>query len=324
MKKFSLLAFFAMASLFMGCELNAPATSNKVTTGSATDITDSSVILHGKVNVDIANYKDVAFGMMVAETKAELNERAGETYRADILIAKDYELELHNLLPNKEYYYCAWLCLNNTQYEFGGIKSFTTADEAIEYSHEYVDLGLSVKWATCNIGALSPEEYGDYFAWGEVTTKKNYNWTTYKLCNGTSSTIKKYCTSNKYGTVDNKITLAAEDDAATVHWKDSWRMPTEEEWYELCRDCTWKWTSKRSVKGYVITSKTNGNSIFLPAAGLCDYDNYLYTNERGYYWSSSLVESTPSLSFALKFDSYEYSKEKLGRAYGKAIRPVHP
>ena len=126
MKKFNLFAICVMACLFAGCEPNEPATSNKVETGSATDITTESVVLHGKVNVDISQYDDVEFGMMVSEDKADLNARDGEMYKAKVLIGKDFELTLSELSPETKYYYCAWVLLNNTQYEFGVIKEFET------------------------------------------------------------------------------------------------------------------------------------------------------------------------------------------------------
>ena len=154
--------------------------------------------------------------------------------------------------------------------------------------HEYVDLGLSVKWATCNVGASIPEEYGDYFAWGEVEPKETYDWSTYKWCNGNYDNLIKYCTKSSYGTVDNKTVLDKEDDAASVNWGGAWRMPTNAELTELREQCTWTWTGQNRIYGYKVTSKTNGNSIFLPTAG------YYYDSARceagkyGYYWSSSL------------------------------------
>lgn len=126
MKKLCSLVICVMALLFTGCEPNAPATSSKVETGAASDITRRSVVLHGKLNVDISQYEDVEFGMMVSEDKAELNTRDGEMYKAKVLIGKDFELTLKSLSPDTKYYYCAWVFLNNTQYEFGSIKDFET------------------------------------------------------------------------------------------------------------------------------------------------------------------------------------------------------
>ena len=108
-----------------------------------------------------------------------------------------------------------------------------------ESGHEYVELGLSVKWATQNVGAVLPEGYGDYFAWGETTTKSYYG-DNYKWCNGSWDNFTKYNTSSKYGTVDNKTRLELEDDAARANWGGAWRMPTEKEWTELHDKCAWK------------------------------------------------------------------------------------
>ena len=115
-----------MALLFAGCEPNAPATSSKVETGAASDITTESVVLHGVVNVDISQYDDVEFGMMISEVKDDLNNRDGEMYKAKVLMGKDFELTIDWLSPETKYYYCAWVLLNNTQYEFGAIKEFVT------------------------------------------------------------------------------------------------------------------------------------------------------------------------------------------------------
>ena len=112
--------------------------------------------------------------------------------------------------------------------------------------HEYVDLGLpsGLKWATCNVGASSPEDYGDYYAWGETETKSTYNWSTYKWCNGSSSTLTKYCTDSSRGTVDDKTTLDLEDDVAHVKWGGDWRMPTRQNYSELIYNCIWEWTTQ--------------------------------------------------------------------------------
>ena len=158
-----------------------------------------------------------------------------------------------------------------------------------ENVHDYVDLGLSVKWATCNVGADSPEDYGDYFAWGETKPKSIYDWSTYKWCEGSDDTMTKYCTSSYYGTVDNKKQLDLSDDAARANWGGSWRMPTDDELTELLGEkCSWKWTTQNGVKGYKVTSKTNGNSIFLPAAGDRIGSSLDDAGSCGSYWSSSL------------------------------------
>ena len=137
-----------------------------------------------------------------------------------------------------------------------------------------IDLGLSVLWATCNLGTSgfvsSPEEYGAYYAWGETGTKSNYSWETYKWCNGSSTTLTKYNTYSNYGIVDNKTELDPADDVAHVKLGGKWRMPTEEEWTELRTKCVWKETynfNGSGIFGEVVTAP-NGNSIFLPTTAL--------------------------------------------------------
>ncbi len=192
--------------------------------------------------------------------------------------------------------------------------------------HKYVDLGLpsGIKWATCNVGANTPEEYGDYFAWGETEPKEDYSWSTYKYCNGSYKTLTKYCTDSDYGKVDNKRTLDLEDDAAHVNWGGSWRMPTEEEIDELIdeNNCTWTWTERRGVKGYKVTSKKNGNSIFLPAAGYRDNDGLYDAGDYGYCWSSSLFASNSSGAYYLYFYSSNVYWSFHNRFFGCSVRPV--
>ena len=189
-------------------------------------------------------------------------------------------------------------------------------------NHEYVDLGLSVKWATCNVGANKPEEYGDYFAWGETQPKTTYSWSTYKWCNGSYDTQTKYCTNSSYGTVDNKTVLDLSDDAARANWGGSWRMPTKAEQDELREQCTWVWTTQNGVNGYKVTSKKNGNSIFLPAAGY-RYDSSLYSaGSYGYYWSSSLDAGDPDYAYYLYFSSDHVAWGSSYRYIGFTVRPV--
>ena len=191
-------------------------------------------------------------------------------------------------------------------------------------NHEYVDLGLSVKWATCNVGANKPEEYGDYFAWGETEPKSTYSWSTYKWCNGSYDTQTKYCTNSSYGTVDNRTVLDKEDDAASVNWGGSWRMPTKAEQDELRQQCTWTWTTQNGVNGYKVTSKSNGNSIFLPAAGYRDDSSLNYAGSGGYYWSGSLYTDYPTSAYVLYFGSDYVGWYGYNRYYGLSVRPVCP
>ena len=329
MKKMFSIVICVMALLFASCEPNAPATSSKVETGAASDITATLAVLHGEVNVDISQYDDVEFGMMVSESLEDLNNRDGEMYKANVLMGKEFKLDLNNLSPETEYYYCAWVFLNNTQYEFGEIKKFTTDNENSGNNdnpntgnHEYVDLGLSVKWATCNVCATKPEEYGDYFAWGETESKEVYTWKTYKWCKQSFNKLTKYCTSSSYGTVDNKTVLDKEDDAAVVNWGGAWRMPTKAEQEELRQQCTWTWTTQNGVNGYKVTSNKNGNSIFLPAAGYRDGSSLNYAGSYGLYWSSSLFTDDPDRAYELGFNSGLVDWSLDYRYCGHPVRPV--
>lgn len=184
--------------------------------------------------------------------------------------------------------------------------------------HAYVDLGLpsGIKWATCNVGATSPEEYGDYFAWGETTSSKSlFYWSTYKWCNGSVSTITKYC--NK----DNKIVLDPNDDAAHVYWGSDWRMPTKEEQDELLSKCTWSKTSVNGVYGFKGVGP-NGNSIFLPFAGYRDEGTLDFDGSTGCYWSSSRHTSNWGTAYYLSLNEIRGSSNNCERYDGHSVRAV--
>lgn len=193
--------------------------------------------------------------------------------------------------------------------------------------HEYVDLGLSTKWATCNIGANSPEEYGDYFAWGEtegyLSGKTLFNWSSYMYCNGSYNSLTKYCDKSHQGTVDNKTILELGDDAANVNWGGNWRMPTREELDELRQKCTWTWTIQNGVNGYKVTSKKNGSFIFLPDAS--QRINSGLTVGNSHYWSSSLSKSSSNnYAICLSFDSSDIEFTGNYRSTGNSVRAVCP
>ena len=190
-----------------------------------------------------------------------------------------------------------------------------------------VDLGLpsGIRWASCNIGATTSEGCGDYFAWGETAPKADYSWATYKHANGAYNKLTKYCTVASYGDngfTDNKTTLDPEDDAATANWGEEWRMPTDAEWTELRKQCTWTWTTQNGVNGYQVTSKTNSNSIFLPAAGYRSDTDLFNAGSDGYYWSSSLNENSPDNAWYVSFLSGYVDRFYDYRGDGFPVRPV--
>ena len=203
-------------------------------------------------------------------------------------------------------------------------------------SHEYVDLGLTsgVKWATCNLGANAPEEYGDYYAWGETEPhytsldpltwkdgKIGYTWVTYKWCDGSYDTQTKYCLSSSFGTIDNKTVLDPEDDAAAVNWGGNWRMPTDDDWLELLDECTWIWTTQNGVSGRLVTGP-NDNSIFLPAPGSWFATDLEDDGIVGDYWSSSLYPNSSDYAWCFCLDSYSLFHISYCRFFGQSIRPV--
>ena len=191
-----------------------------------------------------------------------------------------------------------------------------------ENGHEYVDLGLSVKWATCNIGANTPEEYGDYFAWGEVEPKEVYDWNTYKWCNGSYDNLTKYNNNSTSGITDKLTILNVNDDAAIVNWGGKWRMPTDAEFTELYEQCTWTWITENGTNGYKVIGP-NGNSIFLPASGGIGVDNLNGEDSQAYYWSSSICSEFQSNAYSLCFSSNSVENHNnLFRCLGHSIRPV--
>ena len=208
------------------------------------------------------------------------------------------------------------------------LDSITFVDAVADDSdiHEYVDLGLpsGTLWATCNVGASKPEEYGDYFAWGETEPKTTYNWSTYKYCNGSGTTMTKYCTDSYYGTVDNKTELEPSDDAATVNWGSNWQMPSYEQCKELLNTsyATAKWTTQNDVYGVRITSKSNGNSIFLPAAGYYNNTGLNYVCSSGLFWSRSHYVGIRVDAYQVYFNANRIDTGDGGRDCGLNVRPV--
>ena len=221
--------------------------------------------------------------------------------------------------------------VDNTQITLAvdDVDEITFIEEEVT-GHEYVDLGLptGTLWATCNVGASSPEEYGDYFAWGETETKEVYDWDTYKWCEGAENQLTKYCYDSSCGYngfTDDKTELDLEDDAAYVNWGSDWRMPSLEQIKELKDKCTWTWTTLNGVNGREVTGP-NGNSIFLPAAGYRGGyrgGGSLYNDGSwGGYWSRSPNSDSPSDAYELDFDSGYVLWYSGNRHYGESVRAV--
>ena len=189
-------------------------------------------------------------------------------------------------------------------------------------TYEYVDLGLSVKWAKCNVGAEKETDAGLYFAWGETTgytasqvgTDKRFSWSDYKYGNSSSNLTK-------YNQSDGKTVLESADDAASQIMGSDWRMPTKDEFQELINNTTKEWTTINEVNGYKFTG-SNGNSIFIPAAGNCGDGSVGNVGYDGYVLSSSLNASSPDRAWVLYFGSGGCSMYVSDRCYGWSVRGV--
>ena len=210
--------------------------------------------------------------------------------------------------------------------------------------HAYVEMGDGLKWATMNVGATKPEDYGDYFAWGETETKSDYAWPTYKWIKEGYSNWKEI---NKYTFADGQTdgiwydgdTFVGDgktslkdydyvDDAARQIWKGTWRIPTDAEWTWLRENCTWTWKTTSdgyANNGMLVTSKVSGyegNSIFLPAAGIRNGNSPFRAGSEGDYWSSSLLEYSSGFARDVEFRSGEVDRSNFGRCYGFSVRAV--
>lgn len=190
----------------------------------------------------------------------------------------------------------------------------------------WVDLALPSGrlWAECNVGATRPEDYGNYYAWGETDTKIVYSWSTYHHAQDDWNQLTKYCNNADYGHngfTDNLTVLQPSDDAATVNMGSPARTPTREEWQELLDNTTALWTTENGVYGLRLTA-SNDNSIFLPAAG-SRWDTDLYdAGEYGYYWSASLYTDAPDDARHLRFNNDDQRMTYYYRHYGYTVRAI--
>lgn len=241
-----------------------------------------------------------------------------------------YAHELIGLQLGTTYYYRAY-AVNDDYTSYGELMSFTTRstyNEPTGYidGYAYVDLGLpsGTLWATCNVGANVPEEYGDYYAWGETSTKETFDWSNYSWCNGSRTTLTKYCSDSNCGDngyTDTLTTLEPSDDVATVIWGNNWRMPTDDELAELVNGCQYTFMTQNGVKGYLAIGP-NGNSIFIPAAGHISENGLINATYNCNLWSSTLYVAYPHAARTAFFTSYGSSSSSIYRNCGAPIRPV--
>ncbi len=240
-----------------------------------------------------------------------------------------------DLAPETEYWFKAFIEIDDVPYS-GEILNFTTDVRAIP--EEAVDLGIvmtrkdgttyKLYWAKSNLSedglCSNPEDYGDYYAWGETEPhdgKTGYKWASYKWCEGSNTTLTKYNNDSSFGTVvDDKIILESDDDVARK-LGGKWRMPTDEEWTALRTQCIWNQTTQNGKHGKLVTA-SNGNSIFLPAAGGWNDATLIGAGSNGLYWSSSRDTDYPFIANYLFFNSGEVERSSHNRCYGFSVRPV--
>ena len=289
-----------------------------VTTLEPTDIDRNSAVCGGNVASSNGDYIAVTLRGICWGTHT--NPNFNDNYIEAGNGMGDFNVSMTELTLGVTYYVRAFAVTPKGTF-YGDEVSFTTID-----IHTYVDLGLpsGTLWATCNVGAETPEGYGDYYAWAETQPKDTYNWSTYQYCNGNSSTLTKYCDNSSTGYngyTDTLTILQPEDDAATANWGPEWRTPTREEWQELYQNTFHRWTTQNGVYGRLFTA-TNGNTLFLPAAG-CYNESVLYDlRSKGYYWSSSLGTSGPYYAWYFFFTSANGNMFGNRRYYGQSVRPV--
>ena len=289
-----------------------------VTTKDVTNITTNSAICGGNVTDD-GNGTVTARGICWSETH---NPTINNIYSEETNNGTgtgSFTSQLTNLKENTTYYVRAY-ATNEKGTIYGEEKSFTILSTTGTINgHYWVDLGLpsGLKWATCNVGANNPEDYGNYYAWGETEPAPGNNYSE-SNCEAYGLSISEL---QSQGIIDGDHNLTPSHDAATANWGGTWRLPTKAEMEELKNNCTWEWTVQGGKNGYKVTGP-NGNNIFLPAAGYRDGSSLYYAGEYGYYWSSTPNDSDGSHAWGLYFDGGGQDVGDCYRYDGQSVRPV--
>lgn len=281
----------------------------KFTTGNPTSVGDHSMTARFSISSDLV-MTNTSTARGVCYSKDNATPTTADKYvKAGVFATGPWTATLPNLLSGTKYYYRPYVRLGNVVF-YGKVKNFTTSGEPEEPEEslepDFVDLGLSVDWATYNVGTDKPEGYGNYYAWGETAPKDTYSEATYKL-------------GGKYNSTDGKTVLDQEDDVATITFGEAWRIPTKEEMDELLTRCTWNETEVNGVKGYTIVGPS-GNSIFIPKAGHREGAELKDSQACVMLWSSSGKSDTE----AIAGDSKSQVTLKTVKYVGALIRPVHP
>lgn len=288
---------------------------------------------------------NASFGFAWSKEKGDLTpvDNRFNTHTQPLVFDKEGHVyaKCTSLIPSTQYYYVTYVNLDEKLY-VAPVSSFTTLSPNVIKGNapdgvQIVDLGLpsGTKWASMNVGAQKAEDSGLYYAWGETSGympfkkegdtikvfKNSFEWSEYVWCKKSRESITKYCTNSSFGTVDGKVLLDLDDDAAYLNWGDEWRMPTVEEVKELFDYTKSEWTTVGGVIGCKFTSTTTGNSIFLPTAG-CGVGNSNYDEGQNcYYWTASVDQKNPYSSRYLGFQIKTFIAS-LPRYYGMNVRPV--
>ncbi len=320
---------------FFSCNKDDDPTRSIAQTGNATDITAFTAKISGYCHQKNIEGLSVTYG--IEYTNTDLTRNAIVLNASEMDENGLFSVDIENLNPGTKYFYRTFV-LYNRAYSFGNVESFTTLAHP---EPEKVDLGVGVKWASCNISTMVPADYGKYYSWGEIKTKSVYAWTSYLWsADGSESNMTKYNFS------DGINILMPDDDVAFRELGGSWRMPTVEEFNQLVAGCYWQWMDNykdSGVKGYVVFKAKNDEDrgkrnsetinasysldkdvhIFLPAAGYASKDALYDIGSNGNYWTSSLSPSTSNSAHYIYFDSENIEAgECEKRYYGQSIRPV--
>ena len=300
---------------YMDMELIAePSATNedspKVLTLPASSVSESSAVIVGEVSGISNSCSDCCYGFFYSTSSVPCV--GGQEIQVGSNIDGEYIYSLSDLKDNTTYYYCAYLSVDG-QYIYGDVRNFTTEKKKDEITPgQPVDLGLSVKWASWNVGASRPEEYGGYYAWGELNEKSDYERDTYQYYDKEN---------NEYIFIGNNIS-GTQYDVARVKWGGNWRMPTFAEINELVDTCTWTPTTYNGVKGNKVTGP-NGNSIFLPFAGYRWGSRVINQGSYGHSWSGTFDEGSSLNAWCLySYSGGAYSDSSDFRLSGHSVRPV--
>lgn len=311
---------------------------NVAVTGTVEEVGTDYAIVNGEVNLEgiSANYSSVEFGVEYSDYDDFAPKKR---IAATSLVGRSFTIEISGLNSETKYYYRTYVTVPSLSYDYyGKTRNFTTGKSGsggggggggsdTPSGARYVDLGLTsgTLWATMNVGAKKPEQYGNYYAWGETTTKDYYVWSTYRYYNSTSDKITKYYYVANTDYFD-KVNLDPDDDAAYKNsaWGSEWRMPTQAQIDELIRECDWEWKNQGDTSGFVVSSKKSGNnkSIFLPAAGYWEGSSVVGTGSYCRYWTKTVRTSGTVAGWSAHCISGN-SVSSVYRYYGLPVRAVY-